>query len=267
MKLNDEELERYKRQMSLEGFGENAQRKLKQGTALVAGVGGLGGTAAMYLAAAGIGRLIILHEGRLTLSNLNRQILMTSDRIGKPRVAKAKETLTSLNPNVEVLAFDEPVSVENLKRLMPAAGVVLDCRHNFHERRVLNEAAVKFKKPMIEAAINGMEGYLFNIFPGKTPCLHCLYPEDPAWEPYKFPVLGAVSGTLGCLSAIEAVKILAGNARPIETMLYADFGAMKFKSFKIHRQKDCVICGLSHLRDIPASALRQASVSAESTCR
>lgn len=247
-----EELERYKRQMSLNGFGEEAQRALKASTALVAGVGGLGGTAAFYLAAAGIGRLFLIHQGDLTLSNLNRQLLMTTDWIGKPRVVKARETLQKLNPEVEVEIFDEPIRSERLQALLPEVNLVLDCRHNFPERRLLNQACVAAGVPMIEAAMNGMEGYLFTILPGITPCLDCLYPEDPEWDPYGFPVLGGVPGTLGCLAAVEAVKLLAGLQEPmLNCLLYFDLGEMHFKRFHISKKEDCRICAHLSSQDIP----------------
>lgn len=254
-----EELERYKRQMSLNGFGEEAQRALKASTALVAGVGGLGGTAAFYLAAAGIGRLFLIHQGDLTLSNLNRQLLMTTDWIGRSRVVKAKETLQKLNPEVEVKIFDEPICTERLQALLPEVDLVLDCRHNFPERRLLNQSCVAAGVPMIEAAMNGMEGYLFTVLPGITPCLDCLYPEDPEWDPYGFPVLGSVSGTLGCLAAVEAVKLLADLPEPLlNRLLYFDLGEMYFKRFHISKKEDCRICAHLSSQDIPDLAERQA---------
>lgn len=243
MKLTSKELERYKRQMMLDGFGLEAQERLKGSTVLVAGVGGLGGTAAFYLAAAGIGRLLLIHPGNLTLSNLNRQLLMTADWIGMPRVIKARETLRNLNPGVEVRIFDEPIELERLQAVLPEVDIVLDCRHNFPERRLLNRACVEVGVPMVEAAMNGMDGYLFNVIPGITPCLHCLYPEDPDWDPYGFPVLGAVPGALGSLAATEAIKLLTGFKEPLlNRLLYFDLGGMSFKKFKICQRADCGIC-------------------------
>ena len=169
LNLTPTELERYHRQMMLPGFGEEAQRKLRQATVLVTGVGGLGGTAALYLAVAGVGRLILVRGGDLRLDDMNRQILMTDDWVGKPRVLKAKEALSAINPDVEIEAIPEYVTASNVDSLVLQADVALDCAHNFDERDLLNAACVRWSKPMVEAAMNGMEAYLTTIIPEETP--------------------------------------------------------------------------------------------------
>ncbi len=263
--LKPEELERYKRQMSVDGFGKDTQQRLKNSSALVAGVGGLGGTAAMYLAAAGIGRLAFIHEGQLETADLNRQTLMTLEWIGKSRVIQAKETIKNFNSHIEIDVFDEPIKPGRLKAIMPDVDIVIDARHNFPERRLINAACADAGTVMIEAAMNGMEGYLFTVIPDETACLHCLYPEDPVWDPYGFPVLGAVSGTLGCLAAMEAIKILTGFGEPLmNILLYYDLGKMEFKRFKTYKREDCKICGRPSLQDIRASVKTQANDLAES---
>lgn len=271
--LTKNELERYNRQLSLDGFDEMAQERLKHSAALVAGVGGLGGAAALYLAAAGIGRLVLIHEGKLTIPDLNRQTLMTGDGIGKSRVVMAKEGIQNFNSHVEVDIFDEPIKPERLQAIIPDVDMIIDARHNFPERRIINRACVEAGKPMIEAAMNGMEGYLFSVIPNETACLHCLYPEDPDWDPYGFPVLGAVSGVFGCLAAIEAIKILTGFQEPLfNTLVYFDMGRMELKKFTIHKQEECAVCGHKtggdkprpYLQDIRVSAKMQANGSAES---
>jgi molybdopterin-synthase adenylyltransferase len=138
--LTPTELERYRRQIMLPGFGEEAQQRLKSVTALVTGVGGLGGTAALYLAVAGVGRLILVRGGELRLDDMNRQILMTHDWVGKPRVFKAKETLQAINPDVQVEAVFDYVTPENVDTLVQSVDIALDCAHNFTERDLLNEA-------------------------------------------------------------------------------------------------------------------------------
>jgi molybdopterin/thiamine biosynthesis adenylyltransferase len=245
MMLEEREMERYKRQLSLPGFGLDNQKKLANATALVAGIGGLGGTAAVYLAVAGIGRLVLAHYGNLTLSNMNRQILMKHDWIGKDRVIQARKTLTDINPDVEIEIYNERTTETNVDKLLNGADIALSARPNFHERRVLNNACAKKRIPLVEAAMNGMEGYLFNVVPGETPCLHCLYPEDdPSWEELGFPVLGAVSGMLGCLMAIEAIKLMTGYGKPMASeMLIFNTLDMGFRKVKIHRDKGCSICG------------------------
>lgn len=237
-------LGRYKRQLSLEGFGPQGQERLKTSTALVAGVGGLGGTVALYLAAAGIGRLILVHQGTLDLPDLNRQILMSPEWLGASRVRCAQESLKRFNPEVETLIFDSRVRDDNVIDLVAGADVVMSCRYNFEEREILNRACVELRRPMVEAAMYGMEAYLTTIVPGQTPCLHCLYPESPLWDPMAFPVLGAVSGALGCLAATEAIKVLIGTGSPLAGwLLHFDLGDMHFRKYQVQRRPDCPACG------------------------
>jgi molybdopterin/thiamine biosynthesis adenylyltransferase len=243
--LNETDLERYRRQLMLHGFSREHQQRLKASTALIAGIGGLGGTAAIYLAVAGIGKMIFAHYGNLTLSNMNRQILMRHEWIGKSRVIQAMKTIEDINPDVEVEIYNERTSGDNVDELLSGVQIALSTRPNFHERRILNNACVRQGIPMIEAAMNGMEGYLFNIIPGTTPCLNCLYPEDnPEWEELGFPVLGAVSGMLGCLMAIEAIKLLTGYGKPLLSQKFV-FNTlnMEFRKLNIRRDDNCKVCG------------------------
>ncbi|MBI5025304.1 MAG: HesA/MoeB/ThiF family protein [Nitrospirae bacterium] len=246
--LSDRELERYRRQLMLHGFTEEHQARLKASTALVAGIGGLGGTAAIYLAVAGIGRMVFAHYGNLTPSNMNRQILMRHDGIGKSRVVQAKRTIKEINPDVEIEIFDERISEGNAERLLDGTQIALSARPNFYERRILNDTCIKKNIPMVEAAMNGMEGYLFNVVPKITPCLDCVYPEDnPEWEELGFPVLGAVSGMLGCLMAIEAVKLLTGYGKPLlSQMLVFNTANMDFYFVNIRKNPGCPICEVTY---------------------
>jgi molybdopterin/thiamine biosynthesis adenylyltransferase len=239
------ELERYRRQLMLPGFNDGHQERLKNSSALVAGVGGLGGTAALYLAAAGIGRLVLVHAGAVTVSNMNRQILMKS-RIGKCRVVQAKETIREMNPDVEIDIFDERITDRNAAILAASAQIALSARPNFEERRVLNKACIEKGIPMVEAAMNGMEGYLFNVIPRVASCVHCVYPEDdPSWKELEFPVLGAVSGMLGCIMALETIKLLTGYGKPLlSEMLIFNTLDMDFRKVKIPRDEHCEVCGL-----------------------
>ena len=171
----------------LPGFTEDHQKRLKNSSALVAGVGGLGGTAALYLAAAGIGRLVLVHAGTVTVSNMNRQILM-KNRVGTSRVVQAKETIREMNPAVDIDIFDERITDRNAATLVGSVQIALSARPNFEERRVLNKACIEKGIPMVEAAMNGMEGYLFNVIPRVASCVHCVYPEDdPSWKELGFP--------------------------------------------------------------------------------
>jgi molybdopterin/thiamine biosynthesis adenylyltransferase len=241
------ELERYSRQIQLPEFGEMAQLKLKGATVLVTGVGGLGGTVALYLAVAGIGKLILVRGGNLRLDDMNRQILMTDNWVGRPRVIKAKETLKALNPDVEIEAITEYITPENVDDLVQGSDLSLDCAHNFTERDLLNQACVKAKKPMVEAAMNGMEAYLTTIIPGKTGCLSCIFPEKPDWDRRAFGVIGAVSGTLACLAALEAVKVLTHFAPPLSSQLLTmNLTTLEFAKYRTFQDQLCPVCGHLH---------------------
>jgi molybdopterin/thiamine biosynthesis adenylyltransferase len=242
--LTPKELERYRRQMMLPNFGSEAQRRLKSATVLVTGVGGLGGTAALYLLVAGVGRLILVRGGDLRLDDMNRQILMTDDWVGKPRVFKAKETLQAINPDVQIEAVNDYVTPENVNSLVQSADIALDCPHNFKERDLLNEACIRWGKPMVEAAMDGMEAYLTTIIPGVTPCLSCLFPEKPDWDQRGFAVIGAVSGTLACLTALEAIKVITGFEQPLlSQLLTMNLTRMEFAKRHSYRDRSCRVCG------------------------
>lgn len=228
----------------LPGFGEEAQKKLKATTALISGVGGLGGTAALYLAVAGIGKLILVRGGELRLDDMNRQILMTHDWVGKPRVFKAKETLGQINPDVEVEAIAEYITSENADSLMQRADIALSCAHNFDERYLLNAACVRQNKPTIEAAMDGMYAYLSAIVPHQTPCLACIFPEQPEWDRRGFGVIGAVPGTLATLAALEAIKLITGFGKPLYgEILTMELNNLEFAKRRLYKDPDCPVCG------------------------
>lgn len=236
--------DRYRRQIMLPGFGEAAQRQLKGTTALVTGVGGLGGTAALYLAVAGVGKLILVRGGNLQRDDLNRQVLMTDDWVGQPRVVKAQATLAQLNPDIEIEAVCEYVSAANVDGLVQRADLALDCAFDFQERDLLNAACVRWQKPMVEAAMADMEAYLTTIVPGQTPCLTCLFPEKPEWDRWGFGVLGAVSGTLACLAALEAIKLVTGLGEPLlGQLLTLDLARAAFAKRRPYHDPDCAVCG------------------------
>ena len=242
--MKDTEIDRYRRQIMLPGFGEAAQEKLKASTVLVTGVGGLGGTAALYLAVAGVGRLILVRGGDLQRDDLNRQVLMTDDWVGKPRVFKAQQTLAALNPDIAIEAICEYVTPDNVDRLVRSADLALGCAFDFQERDLLNAACVTWGKPMIEAAMNAMEAYLTTIVPGQTPCLTCLFPEKPVWDRWGFGVLGAVSGTLACLTALEAIKLITGLGEPLRGyLLTMDLARAEFAKRHAYHDPNCPICG------------------------
>jgi molybdopterin/thiamine biosynthesis adenylyltransferase len=258
--LTPTELERYRRQIMLPGFGEESQQRLKDTTVLVTGVGGLGATAALYLAVAGVGRLILLRGGELRLDDMNRQVLMTHDWVGKPRVFKAKATLEAINPDVQIDAICDYVTPENVDTLVQSADLVLDCAHNFVERELLNAACVRWGKPMVEAAMNDMDAYLTTIVPGLTPCLSCIFPEKPDWDKRGFGVLGAVSGTLACLTALEAIKLITGLGTPLYSQLLTmDLSRAEFAKRRPYHDPDCPVCGAKSRRLAESNAQEETS--------
>lgn len=244
MALTQEELATYEWQIWEKDFGERGQNLLKQSSALVSRVGGLGSPLAYALAAAGIGKLVLAHGGDVKPSDLNRQILMTHDWLGKPRVESAVRRLKELNPRLEIEAVPENVSPENAADLVGKADIVFNCAPLFQERFAMNRACVEQRKPMIDAAMYSMEGRLTTILPGETPCLSCIYPEFPeTWE-REFPVFGAVSGIVANLAACEGIKVLAGFGTLLTgIMLHYDAMYMEFRKLKIKKQKDCPVCG------------------------
>lgn len=242
--LTDDERARYEWQMWVEGFGEVGQRKLKAATAFVSRAGGVGGTAAYYLAAAGIGRLILAHGGDLRPADLNRQLLMTHDWLGKPRIESAVRRIRELNPCVEIVGIAENVSEDNAARLIAGADIIIDAAPLFSERFAMNREAVRLGRPMVECAMYEWEAHLTTFIPRQTPCLACIYPENPAHWERQFPVFGAVSGTVGALAAAEAIKVLAAVGEPLAgTMLTMDLGTMRFRHLALRRDPACPVCG------------------------
>lgn len=245
VQLSDWELDKFKRQIQIAGFGEDGQRKLKGSAALVTRVGGLGGPTAMWLAAAGIGKLVIAHGGALTPSNLNRQILMRGDGVGKPRAPQAEETLLRFDPDLEVIAYPTNATPDNVAELVSQVDVVCDCSPDFRERLLLNAECWRQGRPMVESGMDGMEAHLTTIVPPHTPCLQCTVPEVPEWwDPLGFGVLGALPGALGALAALEAIKVLTGFGGVLAgKLLVFDGQDMSFNTFTISKRPDCPVCG------------------------
>ena len=242
--LTAEERAIYEWQMWLPGFGEAAQRKLKGASVLISRVGGLGGNVAYQLAAAGVGRLVLAHAGNLRPGDLNRQLLQSHNRIGQSRMEGIVHRLRELNPRLEITAVAENVTDANAAGLVAQADVVVDAAPLFEERLALNRAAVTARKPMIECAVYAFEAHVTTFLPGRTGCLQCLVPEIPPDWRRRFPVLGAVSGTAGCLGAVEVVKLLTGLGEPLAGVrLVMDLGTMEFRRLKLARRADCPVCG------------------------
>lgn len=244
--LTPDERNRYEWQLSVRDFGEEGQRRLKGATVLVSRIGGVGGSAAMQLAAAGIGRLILAHAGDVRLNDLNRQLLMTSDWVGKPRIESAIRRLRELNPHVEIETVAENVSDSNAAVLVSRCDVVVSAAPLFAERLLMNREAVRQQKPLVDSAMYELEGRLTTIVPGQSPCLSCLYPEPPPNWKREFPVFSAVSSTVGSLAAMEVIKLIVGLGEPLAgRLLTFDLRDMSFRTVPIARQPDCPVCGSS----------------------
>lgn len=242
--LTPEERAVYEWQMWMPELGAEGQRKLKGATVLVSRCGGVGSAAAYELAAAGIGRLVIAHAGNARSSDLNRQILMTHDWLGKPRAECAARRLREFNPRLEVEPVAENIGEGNAERLVGKVDLVVDCAPLFQERFLMNREAVRQKKPLIECAMYNMEAQITTILPGQTPCLACLYPAaPPAWK-REFPVFGAVAGMIGCLGAVEAIKMLTGIGEPLlGRLLLCNLREMSFRTARLERRAGCAVCG------------------------
>ena len=243
-KLTEEEKAIYEWQIWTDGFGEEGQERLKASTALISRVGGLGSPLAYALAAAGIGKLILAHAGNVKHSDLNRQITMTYDWLGKPRVESAERRLKDLNPRLEIVAVPENITENNAENLVSQSDIVFGCAPLFQERFLMNRECVNQNKPFVDAAMYNMDGRVITIIPGKTACLSCVHPEFPSEWKREFPVFAPVPGVAANIAAMEGIKVLTGIESGLAgVMLYYDMKHMEFKRIKIPRRPDCPVCG------------------------
>jgi len=243
MHLSNEELERYDRQIRISELSKEGQLKLKRAKVSVAGAGGLGCPSTIYLAAAGVGQITLIDEGKVELSNLNRQIGHWSSDLGKFKSTSLAEKIEELNPNVKVKSLKEGIKPETASGLISGSTVVLDCLDNWETRFTLNQACVESKIPLVHAGIHSLYGQITTVLPGKGPCLRCILPERPLLEE-KIPVLGLTAGVLGLLEAFEAIKIITGVGQPlVGRMLYFDGETSSLYEINVHRREDCPICG------------------------
>lgn len=242
--MNDQERERYTRQLSIDGFGEAAQEKLAQARVFIAGAGGLGCAVSMYLAAAGVGRIRIADHGEVELGNLNRQVLYTDADIGARKVGAIAVRLQAVNPNVTIDPRHVTLSDESLPFLVEECDLLIDALDNLPTRLSLNKAALTRGVPLVHGAIRGFSGQLMTVIPRETACLMCLYRDKAAAGPT--PVIGVAPGVVGLLEATEAVKILAGLGRRMAgTLLLFDGLEMSFTEIPIERDPRCPHCGQS----------------------
>ena len=244
IKLNEEEKAIYEWQMTVPGFGEEGQEKLRNASVMISRCGGLGSVVAYELAAAGVGKMVLAHGGNVKHSDLNRQLLMTYDWLGKPRIESVERRLKELNPRLEIIAVNSNVTDDNVSELVEQADLIIDCAPLFQERYAMNREAIRQNKPMVECAMYEMQAQITTINPRKSACLSCLYPDFPDEWKRQFPVFGAVSGTLGCIAAMEAVKIISGLGEPLyDKLLTFDLRDVSFMKASIKRNERCPICG------------------------
>ena len=241
--LSEEDRAIYDWQLDVAGFGEDGQEKLRGTTALISRIGGLGGPVAFSLAAAGIGKLILVHAGNLRKDDLNRQILMRREGLGKPRVQSALETLSAFNPGIEIEVHDENFKEDNAERLVKEADLVFSCAPLFEERFLMNSECVRQDKPMIDCAMYNLDGHVLPIVPGKTPCLACLFPESPPHWKRRFPVFGAVSALVANVGVMEGLKLTAGfGTSNLGKMLLVDADRSGISKIAVNRRDDCTVC-------------------------
>src|SRR5215217_1068289 len=245
--LTREQKERYGRHILLPEVGAEGQAKLLGAKVLLLGAGGLGAPTALYLAAAGVGTLGIVDDDEVDLSNLQRQVIHTTDRIGTPKVDSAETTINALNPDVNVVKYPVRLDASNIMEIIDGYDVIVDGVDNFPTRYLLNDATVRLGIPVVSASILGFDGQLSVFAPHDGPCYRCLYPVPPPAELAPScganGVLGVLPGTMGLLQATEVIKLVTGAGEPLvgRLLLYEALGAT-FTELKVRRDPECPIC-------------------------
>jgi len=245
--LSAEQRERYSRHLLLPEVGAEGQQKLLDAKVLLLGAGGLGSPTALYLAAAGVGTLGIVDDDVVDLSNLQRQVIHSSERIGVLKVDSAEQTITALNPDVNVQKYAVRLGTENIMDILPDYDIIVDGLDNFPTRYLLNDASVRLQIPVVSAAILGFEGQLSVFKPYDGPCYRCLFPVPPPAELAPScganGVLGVLPGTMGLLQATEVIKLILGEGDPlIGRLLMYDALAATVSEVKVRRDPQCPIC-------------------------
>ncbi len=243
------ELERYARHIVLREIGGSGQQRLKKAKVLVVGAGGLGSPVLLYLAAAGVGTIGVVDDDTVSLSNLQRQILHTGDRLGMAKVESAQKAIDAINPHVRVQPFNRRLTEENAREVLSEFDLILDGSDNFPTRYLVNQTCVDLGKPLISAAISQWEGQVGFYHPSKgTPCYACVFPEAPAdgLAPScaEAGVMGALPGVVGSMMAVEAIKFFTGAGQVLrgEILIYdALYG--ESRKFKAQKRADCAVCG------------------------
>lgn len=245
--LTPEQVNRYSRHIIMPQVGPAGQRKLMEAKVLIVGAGGLGGPAALYLALAGIGTIGIVDFDVVDLSNLQRQVLHQNDDIGRPKVVSAKETLHAYNPDVEVVTHNAPLTSDNAMDIIPRYDIIVNGADNFTTRYLVNDACYFAGKPLVDGSILLFDGQATVFVPGQG-CYRCLFPAPP--PPGLVPncaeagVLGALTGVMGSIQAIEVIKQVLGIGEPlVSRLLLFDALSMEFRIVKLRRDPRCPLCG------------------------
>ena len=237
---------RYARHIALSEIGAAGQARLAASSVLVVGAGGLGSPAALYMAAAGVGRIGLVDHDRIEISNLQRQVLFTTAEIGQGKAVTAQARLTALNPSLQVIAHAEKLTAANVLQIFSDYDVVIDGTDRLATRYLINDACVLTGKPLVSAAIHRFEGQAMTYLPGKSPCYRCLYPESPedlVPNCAAAGVLGVLPGVMGSLQATEAIKVLLGIGEPLAgRLLVYDALSLTFNEFRFARRADCAVC-------------------------
>jgi thiazole biosynthesis adenylyltransferase ThiF len=250
-KFTEEQIKRYARHIILPEVGGKGQEKLLNSKVLVIGAGGLGSPAILYLAAAGVGTIGIVDFDVVDLSNLQRQIIHNTERVGTPKVESARRTVEMLNPDVKVITYNTRISKENIMDIIKDYDVVLDGTDNFPTRFLINDACYFAGKPLVSAAMLRFEGQV-SVFDFRmkeqSPCYRCLFPEPP--PPGLVPscqeagILGSIGGIMGCIQATEAIKLILGIGEPlVGKLLIMDALSMDFRKVKLRKDPNCPLCG------------------------
>ena len=246
--MDDRQLLRYSRHILLDDIGVEGQERLLAAHALVIGAGGLGSPVALYLASAGVGRITLVDDDTVDLTNLQRQIAHTEARVGQPKVASARAAIAAINPDVQVRTVAHRADEALLRPLVAEADVVLDCTDNFGTRQALNAACVHQRRPLVSGAAIGFDGQVSVYDPRRddSPCYACVFPPSQAVEEVRCATMGVFAplvGLVGALQATEALKLLCGIGQPLTgRLLMVDARRTEFTEVRVRRQHDCPVC-------------------------
>ncbi len=246
--MDDPQLLRYSRHVLLDDIGIEGQQKLLAAHALILGAGGLGSPVALYLASAGVGRLTIIDDDSVDLTNLQRQIMHTTARVGLPKVDSARQAIAALNDGVRVHPVAQRADAALLDALVPGADVVLDCGDNYASRHALNAACVRYRKPLVSGAAIRFDGQVSVYDPRRadSPCYACVFPPTQQVEDVACATMGVLAplvGLVGSLQAAEAIKLLCGIGQPlVGRLLMIDSLGAEFTTVRLRRQADCAVC-------------------------